>query len=54
MTRPQLAPLLTLRVAHGFQPPSLPLAAAQLAEHDQAISFSAANTQVSSDDSGAF
>ena len=45
---------LTLRVTRGNQPPSLPLTAAQLAEHGQTISFSAAHTQISSDDSGAF
>jgi hypothetical protein len=45
---------LTLRVTRGNQPSSLPLTAAQLAEHGQTISFSAAHTQISSDDSGAF
>lgn len=45
---------LTLRVTRGYQPSSLPLSAAQLAEHGQTINFSAAHTQISSDDSGAF
>ena len=45
---------LTLRVTNNYQVASLPLAAVQIANQGQVIQFTAAPTQISSNDSGAF
>jgi hypothetical protein len=45
---------LTLRVTNNYQVASLPLAAVQIANQGKIINFTAAPTQISSNDSGAF
>ncbi len=45
---------LTLRVTNNYQVTSLPLAAVQIANQGQIINFTAAPTQISSNDSGTF
>ncbi len=46
--------LLTLRVTNGYQAPTMPLSAVQLANQGESLAFNAGQAQISSSDTGLF